>query len=668
MLEIASFVVKIGILMKQFNSLDLVSVTDLLNEEYKFFVPAYQRGYRWTADQAEQLIDDLLEFYTFHYSVSQNETFYCLQPLVVKLKKDEKTSNEEYLEVIDGQQRLTTILLIIQVLHLLTYESFISNTKLKLDLSQVNVAPGLYTIKYETRPESNFWLHDVSSVVHSKESYMKFDQKNCDYSHFAEVFSTAYSKLKSLSPTDRNHFEEVLRVGTKFIWYYPTTSSGSNADIFDRLNAGKIGLNNAELVKALLLQRNNWKESDPSKSESLALEWNEMETTLQQKEFWGFIYSSQHPYEYDSHVEYILDLSKGKDRKHQDKHFYTFNCYLHDYREMMEREGKTNPKARALWAEQTWQEAKGLYDTLKEWYKNKKIYHRIGFILEYVDGETVLTLKNKLKDKKHTERLAILDDIIKKDISVINPVRLFYGNFELSKILFIYNILLEDRRVADNARFSFADYKVVRKNKGWDQEHIASHTDYTPDLNKQKELAEDIVELLTGQKPIKTTDGSFSFANENILENREIDLCKKAIGILQNIEQIPIGTSKRPDNEIEQFFTSVSIFFEPSKDGFGVRKVNGRDEDEKDFIWNFALLNSSTNRSYGNSIYPVKRRRILQDEFNVYTPVGTRNVFEKAYSKKIDQIFYWSKSDAMAYWNDIKTTLKTYVKLSLPFD
>ena len=54
--------------MKLFNSLDLVSVADLLDEEYKFFVPAYQRGYRWTADQAEQLIDDLLEFYAFHYS------------------------------------------------------------------------------------------------------------------------------------------------------------------------------------------------------------------------------------------------------------------------------------------------------------------------------------------------------------------------------------------------------------------------------------------------------------------------------------------------------------------------------------------------------------------------------------------------------------------------
>lgn len=655
--------------MKLFNSLDLVSVADLLDEEYKFFVPAYQRGYRWTADQAEQLIDDLLEFYAFHYSAFRNkETFYCLQPLVVKLRKDEKTGNEEYLEVIDGQQRLTTILLILQALHLLAYESFVSNTKLHLDVSQASVAPGLYTIKYETRAESNVWLDEVSAVVHSDESYRLFDQRNCDYSHFAEVFFTAYNKLKNLSLTDRNHFVEVLRIGTRFIWYNPAVSSGSNADIFDRLNAGKIGLNNAELVKALLLQRNNWKESEPSKPESLAFEWSEMETALQQKEFWGFIYSSQHPYKYDSHIEYILDLLKEKNVEHRDKRFYTFNCYLDDYRKMMEREGKTAPKARALWAEQVWQEVKEMYDLLKEWYRNKKMYHRIGFILEYVDGETVLALKNKLKNKKHSERIAILDGIIKQDFSTIDAAKLFHGNPELSKILFIYNILLEDRRAAENARFSFADYKVVRKNKGWDQEHIASHTDYTPDANKQKELAEDVIELLTGQKTIGIAGGCFSFANEDVLDEKEKRLCEKAIGILKNIDRTEANVSMSQENEPRQFFASVSGFFETSKDGFGIRKVKGRDKEEKDFIWNFALLNSSTNRSYGNSIYPVNRRRILQDEFNIYTPVGTRNVFEKAYSKKIDQIFYWSKTDAMAYWDDIRATLKPYVELVLPFD
>ena len=53
---------------------------------------------------------------------------------------------------------------------------------------------------------------------------------------------------------------------------------------------------------------------------------------------------------------------------------------------------------------------------------------------------------------------------------------------------------------------------------------------------------------------------------------------------------------------------------------------------EKDFIWNFVLLNSRTNMSYGNSIFPVKRKRILSDEGDVFTMFGTRNVFDKTYN------------------------------------
>ncbi|MDE5876614.1 MAG: DUF262 domain-containing protein [Muribaculaceae bacterium] len=662
--------------MELFDSLDLIPVSKLLSNKFRFFVPAYQRGYRWTAEQVEQLIDDLMEFYNYHYSTSARSKFYCLQPLVVKLRKLEDVSEtkgeeDEYLEVIDGQQRLTTILLLLQVLHLLKYESFFGTNA----VTQINAVPDVFTIKYETRPESAVWLKEVNTVVYSEEAFDEFDQKNCDYSHFAEVFSTAYKRLKQLSEDSRNHFGEVLREGTKFIWYYPTEISGTNAEVFDSLNDGKIGLNNAELVKALLLQRSNWSDSDASRLQLLALQWNEMETYLQQKEFWGFIYSSQHPYTYTSHIEYLLDLLQRKNGSYSEKHFYTFNRYLEDYREMMKSEGKNNPSARAAWAEKCWLEVKSLFDTLKEWYKDKKMYHRIGFILEYVEGETVLSLKDKLLNRKHTERISLLDDIIRTRLSRIRSQSLFHGKAELSEILFIYNILLEDKRIADNARFSFADYKGVRKNKGWDQEHVASYTEYTPDPNKQADLAKDIIELLSGSRPQKTDGFIYELAGIAPLEGEEKKICEDAIKLLNRIEisDTDMSSQNIDDNDsettdIEILFSSVTDYFETKKDNFGLQKVGGREKEEKNFIWNFVLLNSATNRSYGNHIYPVKRRRILQDEFDVYTPVGTRNVFEKAYSKKIDQMFYWTKTDAIAYWEDIKNTLKPYVELSLPFD
>lgn len=79
--------------MKQFKPLDLVAISELLSPEFKFYVPSYQRGYRWGADQVCQLIEDLEEFEKYHYNRCGNnesqgqDKFYCLQPLVVKERK-----------------------------------------------------------------------------------------------------------------------------------------------------------------------------------------------------------------------------------------------------------------------------------------------------------------------------------------------------------------------------------------------------------------------------------------------------------------------------------------------------------------------------------------------------------------------------------------------------
>lgn len=662
--------------MNLFNSLELISVSELLLGKFNFYVPAYQRGYRWGKEQAIQLIDDLVEFAEYHYFLDKSK-FYCLQPLVVKLKDN----GDQQLEIIDGQQRLTTILLILQALHLLKFESVIDISQLAA--FPVSIAPNLYSIKYETRVESSVWLKEISEIVYDLEKRNTFENKNCDYYHFAEVFCAVYGRLKQMDEICINQLTEVLHNGTKFIWYYPTSTSGSNADVFDRLNAGKIGLNNAELIKALFLQQSNWSENDIAKAKSLALEWGDIENCLQKKEFWGFIVSSQYPFSYDCHIEYLFDLLKGKKKWHEDKHFFTFNQYLDEYREMMRSEGK-DVRNRICWVEDSWLQVKQLFDTLTEWYDDRHIFHRIGFILEYVPEENVLTLIDQLKGRKHSERLEILDDIIRTKVSKIKSSQLFYGRKELSEILFLYNILLEDKRIADNARFSFAEYKNVKKNKGWDQEHVASHVDYSPDSDKVEQLAMDVIELFTGAMPVVEGD-FYSITSElwGYLDTKETEICNTALQILNTYgkslaeKSVSVSNQGEPERQIENFYSMITAYFEKetendkvnagSKNRFGFALVNNREMDEKDFIWNFVLLNASTNRSYGNNIYPVKRRRILQDELSVYTPVGTRNVFEKAYSRRIKDMFYWSKTDAMAYWNDICKTLTPYTNLTLPF-
>ena len=106
-------------------------------------------------------------------------------------------------------------------------------------------------------------------------------------------------------------------------------------------------------------------------------------------------------------------------------------------------------------------------------------------------------------------------------------------------------------------------------------------------------------------------------------------------------------------------------------------------QEEKNKIWNYTLLDSSTNRSYGNAIFSAKRRIIIGKDkgklipipellggkkFNIeketdanspFVPPCTRNVFMKYYSSTIGDINYWTKeTDAQGYLNDIEACIK----------
>ena len=88
-----------------------------------YFIPSYQRGYRWTKTQVYDLCNDLLE-----YALRPNKNskaFYSLQPLIVrKTKQIINGENEDVYEVIDGQQRLTSINILLRYLmKILRYSS-----------------------------------------------------------------------------------------------------------------------------------------------------------------------------------------------------------------------------------------------------------------------------------------------------------------------------------------------------------------------------------------------------------------------------------------------------------------------------------------------------------------------------------------------------------------
>lgn len=652
-----------------FNSLDLIPVGKLLRktqlEWLQFYVPAYQRGYRWSADHVEQLIDDLEEF------KSRKElnpgAFYCIQSLVVR---QVNMDGVNCFEVIDGQQRVTTILLLLQVMRQLQYE----------EERDEDAAPyfaklpkDAYHIKYETRSNSSEWLPELAKTLFSEEDYERFENQNCDYSHFADVFRAAYNKLKYI---DRDSFKAILTNHTYFIWYFPSEGDDKNVEIFDRLNAGKIGLNNAELVKALLLQSSNvpvnvdaanrMTVTDRDVIQKIAMGWDEIEVRLHNDAFWGFIYSQKnHGLEYESRIEYLLDLQQHKTFADKERRFLTFNAYLNSYRQMMTAGGLQDSSLRLEWVVEQWDKIKNLFELLAEWYEDRRLYHRIGFILEYNPKYTLKDLEKLLPPLSQSERIEKLDEIIRETVSGISSKHLFHGDKRLSEILYLYNILLEDRRHNETARFSFWDYKEVNKQTGWDQEHVASSQDHKPNEKEQEELATDLIELITGKKPrMVATPGQQSVEYEldvasGFLDKEEKQLCNQLLSILNQQKE-----QRLDDKQLEKTYNDIFLHFNGLKDPLRDSFATMPKKREKDFIWNFVLLNSKTNRSYGNHIFPVKRRRILSDEFKVYTPVGTRNVFEKAYSRKVEPSLAWTRTDAMAYWEDIKRVLNPYIILT----
>jgi len=261
------------------NNLKPIPINNLLEES--FFIPAYQRGYRWTKRQVVELLDDIGEFQK-NNTDSPRKRFYCLQPLVVKARGDEW-------EVVDGQQRLTTIRIIM--------------TCLKTQAEALDKTP--YRIHYETRPGSADFLDRLDE---------ERSMGNIDFHHMYEAKAAIEEWFESKERGYKMVFLQTL-LGSeddgrnvKVIWYQINEEIDATT-VFTRLNVGKIPLTNGELVKALFLKSGNFHESEGGdrylKQLKIAQEWDDIERTLQKDDFWYFL-SNDHAEA--NRIEFILKL------------------------------------------------------------------------------------------------------------------------------------------------------------------------------------------------------------------------------------------------------------------------------------------------------------------------------------------------------------------------
>lgn len=206
-----------------------------------------------------QLLKDLTEY----FNGENNGDFYCLQPIVVKKTDDLEAKKryglahpeEPWYEVIDGQQRLTTILIILTLENLLDDDSDDS-----------------FRIHYETRPELGKLFGKIS-LEKDEDKRHTVNLNGCqerldiDSYHILQAAKTVldFFQNEEIPGAHKKYFKgsfyenftrraDVEGKSVQVIWYELRDNDASSAaELFKRLNDKSIKLNNAELIRALFL-------------------------------------------------------------------------------------------------------------------------------------------------------------------------------------------------------------------------------------------------------------------------------------------------------------------------------------------------------------------------------------------------------------------------------
>lgn len=575
-----------------------------IGRDGNFYIPSYQRGFRWEAKEIEYLLNDIREFLEKNGSKA-SRPFYCLQPIVVKKKNwcDIKTKEKiEGWEVIDGQQRLTTLKLILKELQ---PNSDYSNSK-------------LYSITYETRSELNIDEIDAHADINS--FYIKQAQEEVRL--WIETFKRSQKNYTSdLSDLRKALFGGGKGRSVKVIWYEDQSDEKLDSiKTFNNLNKGRISLTSSELIKACFML--HYKDM-PNMQTEIASEWYRMEVALQNKYFWSFLANKE--YNPSTHIDIIFDLLS--ERPADEDRDYSYRKFQKMF-EGKARVGQYN-------ADTIWDGVKQVFGTFQYWFEETTLYHYIGFLI-YIG----MPLK-KIYDDIHLLRKDAMREILRAEIKNelnINEERLRalrYGDKNTRSVLLLFCIatMIE----MGSLRFDFAAFK---EEALFDVEHISSKT--TNNLQK----TEDRLKWITYLDDLSSQVGESKKTEwEKIMEDASKMREKMQM-------QVQIGR-----DDFNNLFTSV------------VEIVDSRDisDDDKDLISNLTLLDSHTNRSYGNALFPTKRNTIIANERSGrFVPLTTRNVFLKYYStgdKQQGQWSYiWNKEDATAYLNKIVETLKPYLK------
>lgn len=210
-------------------SRSLRSVKEVFGERY--LIPDYQRGYKWTKEHVRKLLNDVNNFHE-----NQGTLYYCLQNITLVDRKD-------YYEVVDGQQRITTLLIILSYFKCVLENSVLDAEQISISRPkyQAREAFGKFIESYIIN--GSIWTQDISD-----------EQKNqsSDIWHLCESAQAVAKFFEELNLDQKRIFAEKLVHSVKLLWnVVPKNITPELA--FSKVNGLRVPLDGADLLRAIFI-------------------------------------------------------------------------------------------------------------------------------------------------------------------------------------------------------------------------------------------------------------------------------------------------------------------------------------------------------------------------------------------------------------------------------
>ena len=561
---------------------DLVrSVSELFNDsqlkQMYYNIPDYQRGYEWGENNVRLLLEDLKKFLDKIYisdtdKFLDDKLFYCLQHITI-ISKD----NGEYYNVVDGQQRLTTIAIIL---------SYFGKTDLLKG-----------KLKYSSREDTGEFLNNEIFT----RKYWEQNDKEEDVKHKDEFYIRAaanmvqtWDKEQTWNSNQRKRYIEILLNRTKLI---VNVVSGNEEMIFANINGAKAELDGADLLRAVQITHSSKEKYEITHSDN-SNEVNEYRVKM------GMLLDEINNWCGQKDVRTFLGRflkDDSFDKSGFNEKLYPIN-YL--YRMMYEMHPDNNMPFEFRFFEygldikgngvgdDNWEmyiELKRIYGFVRDWYESDEIYHylsylfsnfksKVNFVAIYKTWENskgklsfITELKKEISkyileiyssDGENNEEPA--KEKLKNDLA--NLSFSWYHNKEsLVKILILLDVIYSCK-----SKYRLPINYFV--SKGEDIEHIGCQTPNEEDLNNREKWLEYIKKL---------NDYKFDIDKGRLDEWWE--------KLLKEQEVIDDVTS----NIIDEL------------NSYGLNSIG-----------NLVLLHSSQNRSYRNASFNTKKSIIIEDYYN----------------------------------------------------